>query len=146
MKYLLLLLLSYSLYGAGFWTLSGLSKADIYLSNQLTCVKADTLKEIKAKMKKTLQGNGIKTDQQDSATLMITLEEIIDEETHYIHIELAVGEEVQTFRKTKDLTYAKTYSLSDFIDTDISELDSNVLESIDYLLSQFSEQFVDDKE
>ena len=146
MKYLLILLLSYSLYGAGFWTLTGLEKANIYLSNQLSYVKPETLKKIKVNMKKTLQENGIKTNLQDSATLMLSLEEIVDHETHYIYIKLEVGEEVQTFRKDKDASYAITYAVSDFIDTDISELDSDLLESIDYLLSQFSEQFKDDKE
>ena len=147
MKLLLTLLLAYSLYGAGFWTLSGIDKANIYISNELSLLKQDTLKTIKSKIKESLISNKIATDMQDSPTISIYLEEVEgDEDAHYVYIRLALSEEVQTFRTNKDHTYAITYRVSDFIEVDSSDLDREVLESVDFLLSQFSEQYEDDKE
>ncbi len=146
MKFLLILLLSYTLQAAGFWTLSGLEKANVYVSNGLTTLKGETLKKIKTKMRESLHSNGIKTEQKDSATLMISLQEIVDEESYFIYVKLALGEEVQTFRADESATFALTYDANDFIETDKEDLDKEVLESVDFLLSKFSEQFEDDKE
>ncbi len=70
-------------------------------------------------MPRALVDLGIQTKVQDSPTLMITLEDLDDDGTHYVYIRLALGEE---------------------------ELDNEVLESVDFLLSQFAEHFLDDKD
>lgn len=144
MKYLMILLFIQSLYGAGFWTLSNLKKANIYIANGVPLLKPTTLKEIKSRVEAVLKENKIKTKMQDSPTLMISLEEIVDDETHYVYLQLKIGEEVRTFRDVKTDTFSLTYADSDFIDIDISELDSEVLESVDFLLSQFNELYKDD--
>ena len=146
MRYLFLLLLYVSVYGAGFWTLTGLEKSNIYVKNELSLVKAKTIDTIKSKMTATLKENSISVGQQDSSTLMLSLEELSDDETYFIYVTLALGEEVQTFRKDKSLTFALTYDSNDFIEVDTEDLDKDVLESVDFLLSQFTEQYEDDKE
>lgn len=142
----LFLLSSMYLYGAGFWTLTGIAKANVYVKNELSVLKPNSVKIIKQKMTDMLNKEGIKTNQQDSPTLMIALKEIENDETYYIYVELALGEEVQTFRKDKSKTFSLTYSSNDFIEVDKEEFDNEVLESVDFLLSQFAEQFEDDKE
>jgi len=142
----LVLLSSLHLYGGGFWTLTGLQKANVYLSNELSILKSDTAETIKQKMSDKLKKDGIQTDAQDSPTLMLSLKEIEGDEIYYIYVELALGEEVQTFREDKSKTFALTYSSNDFIEVDREELDKGILESVDFLLSQFSEQFEEDKE
>ena len=144
MKYLIILLFINSLYGAGFWTLTNLTKANIYITNQVVYLKQETLASIKNKIKTTLEKNNIKTGLQDSPTILISIEEIEEEETHYVYIKFDLGEEVKTYRKDNTQTYARTYTSSEFIDVDISELDADILESIDSLLSQFIEQYKDD--
>ncbi len=146
MKTLLILLLTLSLNAAGFWTLTGVTKANIYVKNELSMVNPNTIVKIKEKMNKMLKENGILTAQQDSPTLMIALEEISNDDAYYVYVTLALGEEVQTFRDDKSATFALTYDANDFLETDEEELDSEVLESVDFLLAQFSEQFEDDKE
>jgi len=146
MKLLLLLFLSLNVYGAGFWTLSGLEKANIYLQNELSMIEEKTLTSIKVKMKTMLENAKIKTEEQDSPTLMIALQELSNEDEYYIYVKLALGEEVQTFRADKTATFALTYDSSDFIETDSDTLDKDVLESVDFLLSQFAEQYEDDKD
>ena len=146
MRILLSLLLALSLNAAGFWTLTGLAKANVYLKNELSTLKPQTTKIIKEKMTKALNAHGIKTGMQDSPTLMIGLEEISNEDAHYVYVKIALGEEVETFRKNRDATFSLTYLGNDFIETDDAELDSEVLESVDFLLSQFIEQFEDDKD
>lgn len=146
MKILFLFLLTLSLHGAGFWTLSGLQKANVYVNNGLSLVKPETVLSIKAKMKATLEANGILIGEQDSSTLMVKLEELSNDGTYYVYVKLALGEEVQTFRADKSATFALTYDSNDFLEVDAEDLDKDLLESVDYLLLQFSEQYEDDKE
>lgn len=146
MKILIALFLALSLNAAGFWTLSGLKKSNIYVQNQLSIVKPDTIAKIKEKMAQTLKENNIATDQQDSPTLMCSLEEIAGDETYYIYIKLALGEEVRTFRVTGDETFALTFEATDFIETDADTMHNDILESVDYLLGEFSELYKDDNE
>jgi hypothetical protein len=77
---------------------------------------------------------------------MVALQELSNEDEYYIYVKLALGEEVQTFRADKTATFALTYDSSDFIETDSDTLDKDVLESVDFLLSQFAEQYEDDKD
>jgi len=146
MKILFFILLTLSLQAAGFWTLTGLQKANIYVKNDLSYIKPETIISIKEKMNAMLNANGILTKQQDSPTLMIKLEEISNDGVYYVYVKLALGEEVQTFRADRSATFALTYDSNDFIEVDVDELDSEVLESVDFLLSEFSEQYEDDKE
>lgn len=142
----LLLISNIYLLGAGFWTLTGLTKANIYASNKIAYLDPQTIVKAKETMRKVLEKNAIKTEEQDSPTLMLELEDIENEESHYVYIKLALGEEVQTFRETKDQTFAITYMGTAFIDVDASDLDNEVLESLKLLLIDFIEQFEDDKE
>jgi hypothetical protein len=135
-----------SLNAAGFWTLSGLTKANIYVKNDVSLLSPNTITSIKKKMSKTLVDLGIQTNIQDSPTLMIALEDLDNDGVHYVYARLALGEEVQTYRADKSVTFALTYSANDFIEVDKEELDSEVLESVDFLLSQFAEHFLDDKD
>lgn len=146
MKYLFLLLLTLSLHAEGFWTLTGLTKANVYVNNQLSVIKPETIATIKTKMTESLKKSGILVGQQDSPTLMVALEELSGDESNYIYITLSVGEEVQTLRENKSGTFALTYDANDFIETDEEELDKDVIESVDFLLSQFSEHYEDDNE
>jgi hypothetical protein len=146
MRYIILFFLTLNLYGAGFWTLTGLTKANVYVQNDIAYLKPETLTKIKTKVNATLKGAKIVTKQQDAPTLMVALQELSNEEAHYVYVKLAVGEEVQTFREDKSATFALTYDSSDFIETDDEDLDNDVLESVDFLLSQFLEQYEDDKE
>ena len=146
MKILLALIVALSLNAAGFWTLTGIEKANVYVQNQLSIVKPETIEKIKVKMTQTLKQNAIATEQQDSPTLMCSLEEISGDETYYIYIKLALGEEVQTFRAVKTATFALTFEATDFIETDAETMESDILESVDFLLSQFTELYKDDNE
>jgi len=143
---LILVFSSIYLFGAGFWTLTGLEKANIYINNEVVFLKKVTIDTIKSKMVSMLKKEGIKTKQQDSPTLMLALKSIENDENSYVYVKLALGEEVQTFRKDKSRTFALTYDSNDFIETDKEEIDHDILESVDFLLSQFKEQLEDDRE
>jgi len=123
-----------------------LSKRKIYLKNELSIVKQETLLKVNEKMTKVLQENKIALGLQDSPTLMCSLEEITRDDERYVYVKLALGEEVQTFRKNREATFALTFEATDFIETDIESIDADVLESINFLLSQFEELYQDDNE
>lgn len=143
---LFLLLSSIYLQSAGFWTLSNITQANIYISNDISSLKPDTLKSIKQKILVMLKKESIETDKRDSPVLMLNLTEIENDNSHYVYVRLSLGEDVQTSRINKPHTFALTYNSNDFIETDSEELDNDVLESIDFLLSQFIEQYEDDLE
>lgn len=147
MKFFIFLFLSSAyLFSSTFWTLTGLSKANIYLVNEVVSLEVSTVSKAKEKMKATLLKNGIKTEQQDSPTLMMAFREIENDDEHYVYIELALGEDVQTYRDNKASVFAVSYLTNEFIEVDSEELDAEVLAAVDYLLSEFTEQFQDDKD
>lgn len=147
MKILFALFLALSLNAAGFWTLTGLKKANVYVENQLTLIKPETLSTIKEKMAQTLTQNKIAMNQQDSSTLMLSLEEIEgDDNLYYVYMKLSLGEDVQTFRKEREATFSLTFQATDFIETQSDTLDADVLESLRYLLGTFSELYKEDNE
>ena len=144
--FLLVCLSSVYLFSAGFWTLTGISKANIYIVNEIPFLDPKVIAQTKEKMNATLLKNGIKTKQQDSPTLMMTFKEIEGEDTHYVYVELALGEDAQTYRDNKASVFVISYLVNEFLELDSEELDSGVLESVDFVLSEFSEQFEDDKD
>lgn len=141
-----LLLSCVYIFAADFWTLSGLTKVNVYVSNTVSLIKPETMALIKQNMKNTLVNQGIKTDQRDCPILMLTLSEIENDETHYVYVTLSLGEDVHTLRDKKSVSFALTYMINDFIEPDESELDSEILVSVTALLFRFKEQFEDDKE
>ncbi|MFT5660322.1 MAG: hypothetical protein ACI9TV_000963 [Sulfurimonas sp.] len=147
MKIILLVCLS-SVYllSAGFWTLTGVTKANIYIVNEIPFLDPKVVVQTKEKMRATLLKNGIKTDQQDSPTLMMTFKEIEGEDNHYVYVELALGEDAQTLRDNKATVFVISYLVSEFLELDSEELDSGISESVDFVLSEFSEQYEDDKD
>lgn len=143
MKYLIIFFLLISLQATGFWTLSGLEKARVVIKDDIS-LNPQTFQKINHKMYSLLKKNDIATDLPDSATFLLRLEKISNKDSHYVYIELILGEEVQTFRRSKDATFAITFSAHDFIDVKNTELDYEILESIDFLLSQFDELYKED--
>jgi len=138
------LLFNFSLFGAGFWTLTGSDKLHVYVQNNISEINPKTVTSIKEKMQSTLSKLSVKTDGVDGGTMMVKLNSIKGSDYFYVTIKLAVGEEVMTHRKGDIETFALTFDSDDFIETD--ELDADVLESIDFLLSEYAEQFEDDRE
>lgn len=147
MRYIvLLLLLALSLHAGAYWTLTGLKKSNIYVKNDLSSLSVKTLDTIKEKMRDMLITNGIRMNQQDSPTLVLSLEELTNDESSFVYVKLYLAEDVQTYREDKISTFAMTYENSDFIEVDNAELDKGVLESVDFLLATFGELYNDDKE
>ncbi len=142
----LLIFSSIYLFGASFWTLTGVTKANIYILNEIPFLEKTTIPTAKKRMLAMLKSNGIKVNLPDSPTLMLELQAIDNDDEHYVYVKLLLGEEVKTFRDDNSGAYALTYQATDFIETDAKELDNEILESLDFLLSQFSEQFEDDKD
>ena len=147
MRYIvLLLLLALSLHAGAYWTLTGLKKSNIYVKNDLSSLSVKTLDTIKEKMRDMLITNGIRMNQQDSPTLVLSLEELTNDESSFVYVKLYLAEDVQTYREDKISTFAMTYENSDFIEVDNAELDKGVLESVDFLLATFGELYNDAKE
>lgn len=147
MKYLLLLLLTYSLQAAGFWTLSGLDKTNVtYVQNKIAFLEEETVETIKETIEETLKKHSIKPNQQDAPSVLVSLEEKEGDDIYFFYIKFQIGEEVKTFRDDGTRTYAITYQVTDFVESGPDEIDEVVLDSIDFLLAKFEEQLEEDKE
>jgi len=94
----------------------------------------------------TFKKNGILMHQQDSSTLVLSLEEIANDETSCVYVKLYLAEDVQTYREDKTSTFAMTYESSDFIEVELADFDKSILESVDFLLSQFNELYEEDRD
>ena len=146
-KIIILLFMTLHLYGASFWTLSGLEAVNVHVLNSMDSLAPATIEKIKQEVQKVLHAEGIKTGQQDSPSLVVRLQEIVAEDKmHYVYTRLEIGEEVKTSRKGASEVFANTYSTNDFFETSDEELSADVLDSIDFLLSKFKGQYEDDKE
>lgn len=140
----LLFITSITLFADGFWTLSGTKNLKTYVQNNISEISPKTIGVIKEQMEHKIKVHGINYNGVDGGTMMIMLNSIKGEDYFYVHIKLAVGEEVMTRREGKVETFALTYEDSDFIETD--ELDTDILESTEMLIDQYMELYEEDKE
>lgn len=140
----LLFITSITLFADGFWTLSGTKNLKTYVQNNISEISPKTIGVIKEQMEHKIKVHGINYNGVDGGTMMIMLNSIKGEDYFYVHIKLAVGEEVMTRREGKVETFALTYEDSDFIETD--ELDTDILEITEMLIDQYMELYEEDKE
>ena len=86
-----------------------------------------------------MRNAGIETTGFNPNTLMVKIESLSQNKIHFIHITMLIGEEVKTNREGSPKTFAITYQMSDFIDSEDPEND--VYDSVtEFLIGEFLEQ------
>ena len=133
-----------SLFSASIFTLENANNLKLYFSNQSEFLTPKQIEHIKAITQDKLKSANIELNKIDPTTIMIQIESMEIDESYAVIITIALGEEVQTKRKDKIETFAWTYYKTDFIDT--NEPYKDTLESVNYLIDEFIEAYLEDME
>ena len=99
---------------------------------------------IKDSVVKRLKAAGFTFGKRDSTNFMVKIQTVDIEDSHAIHIKIALAEDVITSRPGDIHTFAFTYYLDDFIESD--EPYADITESVDFLLTEFIDSYKDDNE
>lgn len=141
----LALFLSSALSASGFFTLSQIKPTHVFVMNTSNLLNKEDVAEIKEMLTEFVVSLGMKPEQRDTPTLMVKISSITADKKHFIHIKLAVGEDVITTRKGGVKSFALTYDSSDFIQSDKDPKD-DILDSIEYLTDEFASHYSEDNE
>jgi len=148
MRTLLLALLSLcfvsSLHASGPFTLSNIERIHIFVKNDSELFDDKDVEELRRRLSKLVQTLGVKAEGRDAPTLMLKIESISDKKKHYLHVKLALGEDIITKRKSSTRVFALTYDASDFIESE--EPKKDLLESVEFLTDEFISHFKEDNE
>ncbi len=101
------------------------------------------IKPIKEMIIKMANSLGIKTDGYSSRPLTIMITRLPLDNKSVIKISLLMGEEVQRL-DDKEEVFAITYLADDIIEID--ELEFELMESVEFLLESFKDQYIEDNE
>ena len=145
-KFLLFILTCNALYSASLFTVENLGNVNVYFENQSDFLKTKDIENIKILIKKSLSEKGITIGQSDPSTFYTKVESITIGDVRAIHVMMGVGEEVITKRKDAIETFSFTYSSSDFMESDKEDSYSDTIESIEVLLGEFLDAYVEDNE
>lgn len=143
LAFLSLLFIS-SVYASGPFTLSDIERLHIFVKNDSELFDEKDEQELRQRLSKVVQILGLKAEGRDAPTLMLKIESISDMKKHYLHIKLALGEDIITKRKGGTKTFALTYDASDFIESE--EPKKDLFESVDFLTDEFVSHFKEDNE
>ena len=128
----------------GPFTLTNLSCANTFVKNDSDLLDKEDTAKIKGILNGAVEKIGIKTNGRDCATLMVKVESLTMEGHHALHIKLAVGEDLPTYRKEEVGTFGLSYDSADFIESENPK--SDVLESVQFLADEFVAHFKEDNE
>ncbi|WP_455755626.1 hypothetical protein [Sulfurimonas sp.] len=136
------ILLSASLFSTSIFTVENVNNLKIYYANKSDFLNREQNKYIKTKTEEKFKSVGIELNKVDASAFMIKIESLEVEESHAVLVSIALGEEVLTNRKDKIGTFAWTYYKTDLMEID--EPYKDILESVDYLVDEFIEAYLDD--
>jgi thioredoxin-related protein len=149
MKFLIstLLLLSTLLHAESFFILNNIKKVYPVVEIQTDKIDQNYKADIRATMHETLKELGIDSSGYDPRALALVVYHSYVGERVVIHTELVMGEEMRRLddgQKAFGLTYQdkERFVVEDINDTD--GIQEGVEESVDSILSRFSDQYMDD--
>lgn len=133
-----------SLYASGPFTLSEIKRLHIFVKNDSELFDEKVEQELRQRLSKLVQTLGLKAEGRDAPTLMLKIESISDKQKHYLHVKLALGEDIITKRDGNIKVFALTYDASDFIESE--EPKKDLIESVEFLTDEFISHFKEDNE
>lgn len=143
--FFLALCLSSTLGASGFFTLSEMKPTHVFVMNTSNLLDKEDVDEIKKILTELVLSLGLKPEQRDTPTLMVKISSITADKKHFIHVKLAIGEDVITTRKGALKSFALTYDSEDFIQSE-KDPKEDILDSVQYLVDEFSSHYSEDNE
>ena len=136
---LTLFILYSSIFAAPPFTVENINNLRVFIMSDSELLSKERIKNIKSDIEKKLMLSKISSNSTDPNTLIIKIE-MIDT---IANIQFIIGEEIITKRKNDIQTLAFTYYANDFFEV---EEKTDIEESIELLMEQFLELYVEDME
>lgn len=109
--------LSTSLYSASLYTLDNVHSLNLYFASEAGFLDQDKKAALKSMVTEKLTKAGFALGETDASIFVVKIDALELKESHAVHIEVGLGEEVIAKRKEKVQTFAYTYLENKFIKT-----------------------------
>ena len=141
-KILLIICLNIFAFALTPFSLEGLEETKVKISDKGKLLSKMEKKELTNKVIKELEKTGLKTDTKLYSKIILKVKSLKSKSKDIIFISLFVIEDVRMLNDIENIKMAITYKMDDFIDsTDPKE---DIVESIEYLVSEFIDQYKDE--
>ena len=124
------------------FSLEGLKEAKVKIIDKTKLIPKNTKLELTNKIIKQLKRVGLKTTTKLYSKILIKVNSIKINKTHALYISLFVIEDIRMLDDNSNIKMAITYKMDDFIDSNNPKED--IIESIEYLVSEFVDQYRDE--
>ena len=135
-------IISLSLAGTPF-TLTEIDELYVVLENDTKLVDKKTEIILKQMMMDKLKSLDVKTDTYSSESLILMIGQNEFGDMKFLNVKLMIVSEVKR-AKAKETSLGITYMMEDLFDTTDPNVD--MIESLEYMLSEFGDQFIEEKE
>lgn len=145
MKKILLIwmsLISLSFAGTPF-TVTEINELYVVLENDTKMVDEKTEVILKKMMIDKLKSLGVKTDTYSSESFILIIGQNEFGNMKFLNIKLMIVSQVKR-AKAKETSLGITYMMEDLFDT--TEPNVDMIESLEYMLSEFGDQFIEEKD
>jgi len=143
-KILILLCMLFSLsYASTPFTLSEINELHVVIENSSKLVNDKTQLRLKQMILDKLKSLDVVTDTYPQESLVLIIEEREFGKMKFLQAKLMIVSEVKR-AKAKESSFGITYMMEDLFDT--TEPNVDMIESLEYMLDMFEEQFIEEKD
>lgn len=135
-------IISFSFAGTPF-TLTEIDELHVVLDNDAKMIDKKTELILKQMMIDQLKFLGVKTDTYSPESLILIIGQNEFGDMKFLNVKLMIISQVKR-AKAKETSLGITYMMDDLFDTTEPKVD--MIESLEYMLSEFSDQFIEEKE
>jgi len=142
-KFLLIICLNVFAFALTPFSLEGLQEAKVKISDKGKLLSKIEKKQLTSKVIAELQKTGLKTDTKLYSKIIIKVKSLKLKSKDIIFISLFVIEDVRMLNDIENIKMGITYKMDDFFEAE--DLKDDIKESIEYLVSEFVDQYNDEK-
>ena len=142
-KILLILCLNIFAFALTPFSLEGLKEVKVRISVKGKLLSKIEKKHLTNKIIEELQRTGLKTDTKLYSKIIIKVKSLRVKSKSIIFVSLFVIEDVRMLNDIENIKMGITYKMDDLFETE--DLKEDLKESIEYLVSEFIEQYNDEK-
>lgn len=125
------------------FSLNGIKHLSVHVADYSNLFEKSMKTELESRMHKHLNKLGVKTKGFHNETFILLIKSQMVGKTTLLFLDLMVAGDMQR-KNQKHLTFGMSYLLKDNVEVEDAGVD--VIDSLEYLLEEFDEQFLQDNE
>jgi hypothetical protein len=125
------------------FTLTEIDELYVVVENDTKLVDTKTQELLKKMMYEKLQSLGVKTDNYSSESFILMIGSNKFGEMDFLNTKLMIVSQVKR-KNAKETSLGITYMMEDLFDT--TEPNADMIESLEYMLSEFGDQFIEERD